>query len=109
MHRTGLALSLCGPEEKYVASRIEKYTDRPLPWSPLPRLETASGRPAKAPMVTLLVLGGKKAKLRPGDLLGARTGDGGLTRDQVGKTRITEPATNVAVDRNLASARFPAL
>src|SRR3546814_345559 len=39
MHRTGLALSLCGPEEKYVASRIEKYTDRPLPWSPLPRLE----------------------------------------------------------------------
>src|SRR3546814_12364159 len=87
MHRTGLALSLCGPEEKYVASRIEKYTDRPLPWSPLPRLETASGRPAKAPMVTLLVLGGKKAKLRPGDLLGALTGDGGLTRDQRSEER----------------------
>ena len=29
--------------------------------------------------------GGKKDKLRPGDLLGALTGDAGLTKDQVGK------------------------
>ena len=109
MQEKGLALSLCGPEEKYVASRIEKYVGQPLSWGPLPRLKTPLGRPAKAPMVTLLVLGGKKAKLRPGDLLGALTGDGGLTREQVGKISITDQVSYVALDRGIARAAFPRL
>src|SRR5690606_13839537 len=89
MQEQGLALSLCAPEERHVAARIEKTLEQPLEWSELPRPKSGS-RPAQAPMVTLLVLGGKKAKLRPGDLLGALTGDGGLTREQVGKIRITD-------------------
>ncbi len=57
-------------------------------------------------MVTLLVLGGKKAKLRPGDLLGALTGDGGLTREQVGKIRITDQVSYVALERDVARRSF---
>ena len=33
-------------------------------------------------------MGGKKDKLRPGDLLGALTGDAGLSKDQVGKINV---------------------
>lgn len=110
MHEKGQALSLCSPEERHIASRTEKFLDQPLDWRPLPRLNKASmGRPVRAPMATLLVLGGKKAKLRPGDLLGALTGDGGLTRDQVGKINITDQVSYIALDRDIARSVFPRL
>lgn len=109
MHEQGLALSLCSPEERHVADRIQKLMGRPLEWSPLPRLKKPPGRPAKAPMITLLVLGGKKAKLRPADLLGALTGDGGLTREQVGKITITDQVSYVALQRDIARRAFPRL
>lgn len=109
MQEQGLAVSLCAPEERHVATRIEKLMERPLGWSPLPRLKGPQSRPARAPMVTLLVLGGKKAKLRPGDLLGALTGDGGLTREQVGKIMVTDQVSYVALDREVARRAFPRL
>ena len=110
MQEKGRALSLCSPEERHIASRMEKLLPRPLDWRPLPRLTKASAnRPVRAPMATLLVLGGKKAKLRPGDLLGALTGDGGLTRDQVGKINITDQVSYIALDREIAYRAFPRL
>src|SRR5690606_13248482 len=105
MQEQGLALSLCAPEERHVAARIEKTLEQPLEWSELPRPKSGS-RPAQAPMVTLLVLGGKKAKLRPGAVRGALTGDGGLTREQVGKIRITDQVSYVALERDVARRSF---
>ncbi|MGB6242561.1 MAG: ATP-dependent RNA helicase DbpA [Castellaniella sp.] len=109
MQESGLALSLCAPDEQYVASRIAQQLEQLLELEPLPRQKSTGGRPAQAPMVTLLVLGGKKAKLRPGDLLGALTGDGGLTRDQVGKIHITDQVSYVALSRAIAHRAFPHL
>jgi ATP-independent RNA helicase DbpA len=60
-------------------------------------------------MVTLCISGGKKAKLRPGDLLGALTGDAGLTREQVGKINIGEFNSYVALDRHIAQQAFERL
>ena len=54
------------------------------------------------PMVTLQMLGGRKEKIRPGDVLGALTGEAGFTREQVGKINVTEFCTFVAVDRAIA-------
>ena len=105
----GLALSLCTSREREIASRIEKYQGRPLTWKALPRLKAAQGRPAPAPMVTLLVLGGKKAKLRPGDFLGALTGDGGLAPEHVGKISIADQVSYIALDRTVAKRAFPRL
>lgn len=105
----GLALTLCTPEERDVISRIETYQDRPLTWRSLPRLKTPKVRPKRAPMVTLLVLGGKKAKLRPGDLLGALTGDGGLSGEQIGKITITDQVSYVALKHEVAHSAFPRL
>jgi ATP-independent RNA helicase DbpA len=55
------------------------------------------------------VSGGKKEKLRPGDLLGALTGDAGLTKEQVGKIAIFEFVSYVALDRRVAQQAFDRL
>jgi ATP-independent RNA helicase DbpA len=44
-----------------------------------------SDKPLLPPMTTLQILGGRKDKIRPGDVLGALTGEAGFTREQVGK------------------------
>lgn len=102
----GLALSLCSPEEMRWANLIEQYQGTPLKWADLKSLRAKSDRPLRAPMITLCIQGGKKDKLRPGDLLGALTGDGGLAFEQVGKINITEFNAYVAIDRQIAKQAF---
>jgi ATP-independent RNA helicase DbpA len=106
---TGLALSLCAPNEKKWVRLIEDYQDAPAQWHQLDELGEHSEPAAPAPMVTLCISGGKKAKLRPGDLLGALTGDAGLTREQVGKINIGEFNSYVALDRHIAQHAFERL
>ncbi len=60
-------------------------------------------------MMTLCIMGGKKDKLRPGDLLGALTGDAGLAKEQVGKINVFEFMTYVALDRRVAEQAFARL
>ncbi|MBN3266713.1 ATP-dependent RNA helicase DbpA [Bordetella bronchiseptica] len=105
----GLALSLCSPEEMRWANLIEQYQGAPLKWADLKSLRPNSDRPLRAPMITLCIQGGKKDKLRPGDLLGALTGDGGLVFEQVGKINITEFNAYVALDRQVAKQAFARL
>ena len=109
MQEKGLALSLCSADERHIAARIEKELGQTLEWAPLPRSKASTGRPTQAPMITLLILGGKKAKLRPGDLLGALTGDGGLARDDVGKITVTEQVSYIALKRDVARKAYPRL
>jgi len=56
------------------------------------------GLPAPA-YVTLLIQGGRRDKLRPGDILGALTGDGGIKGDSVGKITVTDNTSYVAIER----------
>lgn len=92
----GLAFSLCAPRERGRAAAIEAAHGASLTWGRV-RTDAAAGAPAPAPMVTLLVDGGKQDKLRPGDLLGALTGDVGLAGDAVGKIDIQRHRSYVAV------------
>ncbi|MBA5687157.1 ATP-dependent RNA helicase DbpA [Rugamonas apoptosis] len=106
----GLALSLCAPNEKKWVKLIEQYQNAPVEWHKLDELnedEYAVAEPA--PMMTLVVHGGKKDKLRPGDLLGALTGDAGLLKEQVGKINVFEFQTYVALDRRIAYQAFERL
>jgi ATP-independent RNA helicase DbpA len=50
----------------------------------------------------LQIVGGRKEKIRAGDVLGALTGDAGYTREQVGKINVNEYSTYVAVARDIA-------
>jgi ATP-independent RNA helicase DbpA len=102
----GLALSLCAPNEKKWVKLIEDYQQGPVSWFELDALEPAEGEPLTAPMLTLCIMGGKKDKLRPGDLLGALTGDAGLSKEQVGKISVFEFVTYVALDKRIAKQAF---
>ena len=53
-------------------------------------------------MATLQILGGRKDKIRPGDVLGALTGEAGFSKEQVGKINVTDTTTYVAVERGIA-------
>ena len=99
----GLALSLAAPNEMKWVKLIEDYQGAPVSWFELDELTPAAGGPLQPPMVTLCIAGGKKDKLRPGDLLGALTGDVGLQGSQVGKINVFEFVTYVALQRDIAS------
>ncbi len=101
---SGLALTLAAPNEKKWVRLVEEYQDMPATWHRLDELGEQQEPGAPAPMLTLHIAGGKKAKLRPGDILGALTGDAGLTKEQVGKINVTEFASYVALDRHVAHA-----
>ncbi|MEN3278491.1 MAG: ATP-dependent helicase DbpA [Massilia sp.] len=103
---TGLALSLCAPNEKKWVRLIEDYQDAPVAWHKLEELGDSVLPAEPAPMVTLVISGGKKDKLRPGDVLGALTGDAGLVKEQVGKINVTEFQTYVAIAREVADTAY---
>ena len=98
----GLALNLCTPNEKRWVKLIEQYQSSPVQWFDLDALDAAADTMLRAPMRTLCIQGGKKDKLRPGDLLGALTGDVGLSKEQVGKINVFEFSTYVALDYRIA-------
>jgi ATP-independent RNA helicase DbpA len=108
-HEAGLALSLCAPNEKKWVKLIEEYQGAPVQWCDLESLQPAEGGPLQAPMVTLCIMGGKKDKLRPGDLLGALTGDAALAKEHVGKINVFEFMTYVALDRRFAKQAYARL
>jgi ATP-independent RNA helicase DbpA len=105
----GLALSLCAPNEKKWVKLIEEYQGQPVEWFDLNSLDENDYGVDPAPMMTLVISGGKKDKLRPGDVLGALTGDAGLAKEQVGKINVTEFQTYVAIDRRVAYDAFARL
>ncbi|MCQ4304217.1 ATP-dependent RNA helicase DbpA [Stutzerimonas frequens] len=100
--KQGLAVSLVAPAEAHRAQAVENLQQAPLNWQPLDALESQSGEPLQPPMVTLCIAAGRKDKLRPGDILGALTGDAGIPGSQVGKIAIFDFQAFVAVERTVA-------
>lgn len=97
---SGLAISLCAPEEAPRANVLEEALNLKLTW-----LTPPSGlriTPLEAEMATLCIDGGKKAKMRPGDILGALTGDLGLEGADIGKIAIHPMHAYVAVKQSVA-------
>lgn len=98
----GLALSLASLDEMGAVGRIEQLQGRPSTWFPLAELTPRGEGPLQPPMATIHIQGGRKEKIRPGDVLGALTADLGYTREQVGKIDVNEFSTYVAVESRIA-------
>jgi len=110
---TGLAVTLSAPNEKRFVRLIEDLQGLAAEWHPLAELDDvdvpADELARLAPMVTLCFSGGKKDKLRPGDLMGALAKDAGLTKEQVGKIHILEFMSYVAIERSAARQAYQGL
>ncbi|MCY1212613.1 ATP-dependent RNA helicase DbpA [compost metagenome] len=98
----GLALSLVAPAEANRAQAIEDLQQAPLNWQRIDELLVKSREPLLPPMATLCINGGRKEKLRPGDIVGALTGEAGIPGNQVGKIAIFDFQAFVAVERGIA-------
>jgi ATP-dependent RNA helicase DbpA len=98
----GLALTLVSMDEMGSVGKIEVLQGRESDWQPLSILTPAAGGLLRPPMRTLQIVGGRKEKIRAGDVMGALAGECGLTREQVGKINVNEFSTYVAVQADLA-------
>ncbi len=97
--KEGLALSLYIPAESQRVTAIEDYQQSPVSIASLADLHINQKLDRKPPMVTLCIDGGRKNKVRPGDILGALTNASGLAGNQVGKIDIFDHHAYVAIDR----------
>ncbi|WP_075181854.1 ATP-dependent RNA helicase DbpA [Pantoea sp. 1.19] len=93
----GIAVSFVAPAEMPRAHALEHFFGATLAWRDAPPLLTQPVKPLSAEMATLCIDGGRKAKIRPGDILGALTAEGGLHGDDVGKISLTPTHAYVAV------------
>ncbi len=91
----GIALSLISDREY---DKVSKLQDNPN-WQQLDNIKDEKDIFIKAPMATLCIHGGKKNKLRAGDILGALTGDIGLDAKVIGKINIFDFFAYVAIER----------
>ena len=99
--KKGLALSLYTASEQRKINAIEQIQNQPCRRDVLNSLDN-NGSPSPPPMITICIDGGKKNKMRPGDILGALTGEIGITVNQVGKIDIFDFSSYVALDRTIA-------
>jgi ATP-independent RNA helicase DbpA len=60
-------------------------------------------------MVTLCIDGGRKNKMRPGDILGALTGETGIAGSEVGRIDVFDFQACVAVMRGSAAQALSCL
>src|ERR1700712_1643418 len=99
---TGIAVSLVAPSESQRSRAVEELQKAPLNWQQSHNLTRTEGGKLLPPMTTLCIGSGRKDKLRPGDILGALTGEAGIPGTQVGKIAIFDFQAYVAVERSMA-------
>lgn len=95
----GIAFSFYSDKEEYRVARIDEYMDIAISPSTLP--EKPVERPFYPSMQTIQILGGKKQKVRAGDILGALTKQAGIDGKKIGKINILPMVSYVAVEHEV--------
>ena len=100
--KEGLALSLFMASEAKKVSAIEAFQNSPVRIEKPTSLKTRENFRLSPAMVTLSINGGRKNKVRAGDILGALTANTDLPAKQIGKIDIFDNLAYVAVERPIA-------
>jgi ATP-independent RNA helicase DbpA len=98
----GHAVTFCTPAQGHKISRIESERGRSVVWGDTETLLATPLKPVAPAMKTLCIAGGRKDKIRPGDVMGALTGEAGLPGKAVGKIDLFDHQCFVAVEKSLA-------
>ncbi len=100
--KVGLAFTLFVGYEKEKCLEIENYLETENEYKAMDDFSADSRFDLTPPMKTIYINGGKKDKIRPGDILGALVNVAGLTAAQVGNISILDRQTYVAIDASVA-------
>ena len=100
--KEGLAISLFTASEQFRVKAIEEYQNCPVRIENTTSLEPRGNINLSPPMVTIYINGGRKDKLRAGDILGALTANTELPGKKIGKIDIFDKQAYVAVDQSVA-------
>ncbi len=101
--KQGTSHSFFAEKEHYKMQRLADFLGAKIIKSQLPKRSSLMKSPYNPPMMTLRISGGKKQKLRAGDILGALTGANGISGQQVGKITLFDHCAYVAVARDVAT------
>lgn len=99
---TGQAFSLFSNKDRYKVGLLEDYLERTIEGEVLPNEEVLQRSVFTPKMATIQIDGGKKQKVRPGDIVGALTSENGITFEQVGKIQLGANWAYVAVEKMVA-------
>lgn len=102
----GHAITLVNKNELFRKKRIEEVLETEFELLPTPPAPQQGRSALKPPMQTITIRGGKKDKLRAGDILGSLTKNMALSMEQVGKITIHDFVSFVAVERKIARQLF---
>ena len=97
---SGKAFSIVTPPEAPRMRVIEDYLKTHCVCDVLASLDRDPNYQLQGAMVTLQLDAGRKQKIRPGDILGALTVDAGLSGAQIGKIKIFDNGSYVAIERS---------
>ncbi|MDH5446451.1 MAG: ATP-dependent RNA helicase DbpA [Gammaproteobacteria bacterium] len=100
--KEGLAISLFMAQEAPRVTAIEEYQNSPVTIESTAKLKLRDNFRLSPPMVTLSINGGRKDKLRPGDILGALTANTDLNGKMIGKIDLFDRIAYIAVERPIA-------
>ena len=98
----GLAISLFSDAQNRHLRAIEDYQAKPATLLGAESLIEPPGFKLYPPMITLCVNGGRKDKVRAGDLLGALTAGGEIAGEQIGKITLLDKVAYIAVAQKVA-------
>jgi len=112
--KTGVAITFVTSKERDRLTAIETFIGAPIERTKRVRIEGAEAPAVEErrdpKMDTLRISGGRRDKVRPGDILGALTGEaGGLAGTDVGKIEIHDTFSYVAVARNVSANALTSL
>lgn len=100
--KEGLALSLMSEAEAYKLDSISNYLQHEVEVTEMTDLQVAQEQLPAPANVTLSIAGGRRNKLRPGDILGALTANNVIAASAVGRIDIFDTVSYVAIQRKQA-------
>jgi ATP-independent RNA helicase DbpA len=106
---TGIALSLFMASEVSKVNAIEDHQNGQVKIDTIASLRSTENSRLSPSMVTLCISGGRRDKVRAGDILGALTASTNLQGKQIGKIDIFNIVAYVAVERPIAKQALKVL
>ncbi|WP_127470802.1 ATP-dependent RNA helicase DbpA [Thiomicrorhabdus aquaedulcis] len=99
----GVAITLFTEKERYKLAQLGEFQGHPLSYESIDIVPSARAQRIEPKYITLYISGGRKDKVRRGDVLGALTGEAGIDAQHIGKIDVVEHSTYFAIETPFAA------